>query len=54
MPLGITLTFLIASPPINQVGVVMLAGMVGWEVAAMYVATGMAMAIIAGVFDLIV
>jgi uncharacterized protein len=49
VPLGITLTFLIASPLINEVGVVMLAGMVGWEVAALYVATGMALAILAGV-----
>lgn len=49
VPLGITLTFLIASPLINQVGVVMLAGMVGWRVAALYVLTGMALAIAAGV-----
>jgi uncharacterized protein len=56
VPLGITLTFLITSPLINQVGVVMLAGMVGWEIAALYVVTGMTMAIAAGVllsrFDL--
>jgi uncharacterized protein len=56
VPLGITLTFLITSPLINEVGVVMLAGMVGWEIAALYVVTGMAMAIAAGVllsrFDL--
>jgi uncharacterized protein len=56
VPLGITLTFLITSPLINQVGVVMLAGMVGWKIAALYVVTGMAMAIAAGVllsrFDL--
>jgi uncharacterized protein len=56
VPLGITLTFLITSPLINQVGVVMLAGMVGWKIAALYVATGMTMAIVAGVllsrFDL--
>jgi uncharacterized protein len=49
VPLGITLTFLITSPLINQVGVVMLAGMVGWEIAALYVVSGMAMAILAGV-----
>jgi uncharacterized protein len=56
VPLGITLTFLITSPLINQVGVVMLAGMVGWEIAVLYVVTGMTMAIGAGVllsrFDL--
>jgi uncharacterized protein len=49
IPLGVTLTFLITSPLINQVGVVMLAGMVGWEIAALYVLTGMTMAIAAGV-----
>ncbi len=56
VPLGVTLTFLITSPLINQVGVVMLAGMVGWHIAALYVLTGMTMAVIAGVllsqFDL--
>ncbi len=56
VPLGVTLTFLITSPLINQVGVVMLAGMVGWQIAALYVLTGMTMAVIAGVilsrFDL--
>jgi uncharacterized protein len=49
VPLGVTLTFLITSPLINQIGVVMLAGMVGWQIAALYVLTGMAMAIVAGV-----
>jgi uncharacterized protein len=49
VPLGITLTFLITSPLINQIGVVMLAGMVGWHIAALYVLTGMVMAIVAGV-----
>lgn len=49
VPLGITLTFLITSPLINEVGVVMLAGMVGWRIAALYVVAGMAMALTAGV-----
>ena len=49
VPLGVTLTFLITSPLINQIGVVMLAGMVGWHIAALYVLTGMTMAVIAGV-----
>ncbi|MFO7960654.1 MAG: permease [Nitriliruptoraceae bacterium] len=49
VPLGVTLTFLITSPLINQIGVVMLAGMVGWQIAALYVLTGMAMAVLAGV-----
>jgi uncharacterized protein len=49
VPLGVTLTFLITSPLINQIGVVMLAGMVGWHIAALYVLTGMTMAVLAGV-----
>jgi uncharacterized protein len=49
VPLGVTLTFLITSPLINQIGVVMLAGMVGWEIAVLYVLTGMTMAVVAGV-----
>ena len=48
VPLGVTLTFLIASPLINEIGVVMLAGLVGWEIAALYVATGLVLAIAAG------
>ncbi len=48
VPIGVTLTFLITSPLINQVGVVMLLGMFGWEVPVLYVATGMTMAVAAG------
>jgi uncharacterized protein len=48
VPLGVTMTFLITSPLINQVGVVMLAGMFGWQIAALYVITGMTMAVVAG------
>ena len=48
VPIGVTLTFLITSPLINQVGVVMLLGMFGWRVPALYVVTGMTMAVIAG------
>jgi uncharacterized protein len=48
VPLGVTFTFLITSPLINQVGVVMLLGMFGWQVPTLYVATGMAMAVAGG------
>ncbi|MEX2533855.1 MAG: permease [Nitriliruptoraceae bacterium] len=48
VPLGVTLTFLIASPLINEIGIVMLAGMVGWEIAALYLLTGLTLAIAAG------
>jgi len=49
VPLGMTMTFLIASPLVNEVAVVLVAGSFGWDVAALYVATGLAIAITAGV-----
>jgi uncharacterized protein len=56
VPLGVTFTFLIASPLVNQVGVVMLLGMFGWKIPVVYVGAAMAMAVIAGLvlarFDL--
>jgi len=48
IPLGVTLSFLIASPMINEVALVMLYGMFGWKVALAYLVTGLLIAIIAG------
>jgi uncharacterized protein len=48
VPLGVTFSFLIASPMINEVAVVMLYGLFGWRVAALYVSTGLMIAIMAG------
>lgn len=48
VPLGVTFSFLIAAPMINEVAVVLLYGMFGWKVALIYVATGLVIAIIAG------
>ncbi len=48
VPLGVTFSFLIAAPMINEVAVVMLYGMFGWKVALIYVATGLVIAIAAG------
>jgi uncharacterized membrane protein YraQ (UPF0718 family) len=48
VPLSITLTFLIASPLVNEVAVVMLGGTFGWRVTAIYVAAGLTLAILAG------
>ena len=48
IPLGVTMAFLIASPMINEVAVVVLAAAVGWKVAALYVAAGLAVGIIGG------
>jgi len=48
IPLGVTFSFLIAAPMINEVAVVLLYGMFGWKVALIYVVTGLAIAIFAG------
>jgi hypothetical protein len=48
IPLGVTLSFLIASPMVNEVALVMLYGMFGWQVALIYLVTGLAIAIVAG------
>ncbi len=48
VPLGITFSFLIAAPMINEVAVILLYGMFGWRVAAIYIGTGLFIAIVAG------
>jgi len=49
VPLGITMTFLIASPLVNEVAVVLVGGTFGWDIAALYVVTGLSIAVAAGV-----
>jgi uncharacterized protein len=48
VPLGVTFSFLIAAPMINEVAVILLYGMFGWKVAAIYIGTGLTIAILAG------
>lgn len=48
VPLGVTFSFLIASPMINEVAVILLFGMFGWKTAILYVITGLVIAISAG------
>ena len=48
IPLGVTMAFLIASPMINEVAVVVLAAAVGWKVAVLYVVAGLTVGIIGG------
>ena len=48
VPLGITFSFLIAAPMINEVAVILLYGMFGWQTALIYILTGLAIAILAG------
>nr|WP_321376616.1 permease [uncultured Bacteroides sp.] len=48
VPLGVTFSFLIAAPMINEVAVILLFGLFGWKTALIYVLTGLIIAIIAG------
>jgi uncharacterized membrane protein YraQ (UPF0718 family) len=48
IPLGVTFSFLIAAPVINEVALILLLGMFGWKVAVLYVTSGLAIAIVTG------
>jgi len=48
IPLGVTFSFLISSPMVNEVALIMLLGLFGWEIAALYLFTGLIVAIFAG------
>ena len=48
IPLGVTMAFLIASPMINEVAVVVLAATIGWKYALLYVAAGLTVGLIGG------
>ncbi len=49
IPLGVTFSFLIAAPIINEVALVMLVGLFGWRTAALYLISGLLIAIVSGV-----
>ena len=48
IPIGVTFSFLIAAPMINEVAVILLIGLFGWKITAIYVGTGLSIAIISG------
>ena len=48
IPLGVTFSFLIAAPTINEVAAAMLFGLFGWKVAGLYIASGLVIAVLAG------
>jgi uncharacterized membrane protein YraQ (UPF0718 family) len=48
VPIGVTLSFLIASPLVNEVALAMLFGLFGLQIAMLYVAAGLTIAIVAG------
>jgi uncharacterized membrane protein YraQ (UPF0718 family) len=49
IPLGVTFSFLIATPVVNEVALAMLFGLFGWKVAGLYLSTGLVIAILGGV-----
>jgi len=49
IPLGVTFSFLTATPVVNEIALVMLFGLFGWQVAALYLSTGLIIAILAGI-----
>lgn len=49
IPLGITFSFLIASPMINEIAVVLLVGIVGWKITLLYVIAGLMVAYWGGI-----
>ncbi len=48
VPLGVTFSFLIAAPMVNEIALILLYGLLGWKVAALYLVTGLMIAIVAG------
>jgi len=48
IPIGVTLSFLIASPLVNEIAVGLLFTMFGWKIAAIYLLSGLVIAITAG------
>jgi len=48
VPLGVTFSFLISAPMVNEVALALLFGMFGWKVAALYLGLGLSIAIFAG------
>lgn len=49
IPLGITFSFLITSPIMNEVAFVLLLGLFGWEVAVLYLVSGIVIGVVAGI-----
>jgi uncharacterized protein len=48
VPLGVTFSFLVSAPMVNEIALVLLYGLFGWKIAAIYAGTGLAIAMISG------
>jgi len=49
VPLGVTFSFLVSSPMINEVALVLLLGLFGWKIAFLYIGTGLIVSFISGI-----
>jgi uncharacterized membrane protein YraQ (UPF0718 family) len=49
IPLGVTFSFLVSSPMVNEVALIMLWGLFGWKIALIYIGSGLLVAIVAGI-----
>lgn len=49
VPLGVTFSFLVSSPMINEVALIMLLGMFGWRIALLYIVSGLIISILSGI-----
>jgi len=49
VPLGVTFSFLVSSPMINEVALVLLLGLFGWRIAFTYIGTGLIIAVLSGI-----
>jgi hypothetical protein len=48
VPIGVTLSFLIASPLVNEIAIGLLLSLFGWQITALYVGSGLVVAVVAG------
>ena len=48
VPLGVTFSFLVSAPMVNEIALVLLYGLFGWKIAAIYAGTGLAVAMASG------
>jgi uncharacterized membrane protein YraQ (UPF0718 family) len=49
VPLGVTFSFLVASPMINEIAIILLFGLFGWKITALYIVSGLVIAITSGI-----
>lgn len=48
VPLGVTMSFLVSSPTVNEVALILLWGLFGWQVALTYIMSGLTIAVVSG------